>query len=128
MGFLKWEVKIVFFFFLSVSLLGHYLRICYQTNLLRRFSHLLLQMTYTLVYIIAAKWHAYFLHPPTPHILHQKCLHIQFTDIPCFHALAPLQKYMYLLYLYPSVNCRNEFCSSTIKNCQKAKTFFFKLE
>lgn len=45
--------------------------------------------------------------------------------IPRFHTPAPLRKkYMYLRYLYPSVNGWNEFCTSTIKNCQKAKIFF----
>lgn len=59
---------------------------------------------------------------PQPHASHtEKRLHIQFADIPFVHALAPLQKkYMYRWYLYPSVNCWNEFCTSTIKDCQKA--------
>lgn len=40
------------------------------------------------------------------------------------HTSSSPKKHVYLWYLYPSVKCRNEFCTPTIKNGQKARAFF----
>lgn len=50
--------------FVSLCLLGHYLSIyldMYQINLLQKIFSLAVTDDITLVYIITAKWHAYFL-------------------------------------------------------------------
>lgn len=78
---------------LLLSLLGHYLSISsdfYQRNLLRRvFSLAVTDYIHFSLHHYSKMASLFFTPAPILHILPQKCLHIQFTDVPCFHALAP---------------------------------------